>query len=399
MGKTNRIMKTPSRADVTSLPTRTTYLLVAGMVAVLLAPMVSDPGTLQAQQLQLAEVRSTNDYTEPIRASRAVVGEIMENEGVPGASVAVGIGGKIVWSEGFGWADIELGVPVTTLTKFRIGSVSKTVTASAVGILIERGHLDLDAPVQVYVPEFPEKRWPISTRQIGGHTAGIRHYRGREMYSSTRYPTVDSGLEIFTDDTLLFEPETDYSYSSYGWNLLSAVVEGAAGEEFLEFMRDEVFEPLGLRHTVADHTDSIVAHRTEFYEQGEDGAVINAPYVDNSYKWAGGGFLSTPEDLVRFGQAHLRPGFLKAETLEELQTPQTLRNGESTNYGIGWRTGTQEDGDTTLGHSGGSVGGTTLLVLVPEHDLVVAGVVNISGPAGAIVTRVAEIFEEFLEGK
>jgi CubicO group peptidase (beta-lactamase class C family) len=94
----------------------------------------------------------------------------------------------------------------------------------------------------------------------------------------------------------------------------------------------------------------------------------------------------------------MRPGFLKAETLAELQTPQNLRNGESTNYGIGWRTGTQEDGDTTLGHSGGSVGGTTLLVLVPEHDLVVAGVVNISGAAGLIVNRVAEVFEAHLEG-
>jgi CubicO group peptidase (beta-lactamase class C family) len=373
-------------------------LLAIGFAAVFLASLLPGCSPLQAQQLQVARAHSADDFSEPISASVALIREIMEDQGVPGASVAVGIGGDIVWSEGFGWASIEHGVPVTTLTKFRIGSVSKTVTASAVGLLIERGQLDLDVPVQVYVPEFPEKRWSVSTRQLGGHTAGVRHYRGQEMLSATSYPTVESGLEIFADDTLLFEPETDYSYSSYGWNLLSAVLEGASGTEFLSFMRDEVFEPLGLRHTVPDHNDSIVAHRTEFYEQGPDGAIINAPHVDNSYKWAGGGFLSTPEDLVRFGQAHMRPGFLKAETLAELQTPQTLRNGESTNYGIGWRTGTQEDGDTTLGHSGGSVGGTTLLVLVPEHDLVVAGVVNISGAAGLIVNRVAEVFEAHLEG-
>ena len=373
-------------------------LLATALATVLLACVPSDSETLQAQALPLAEAHSGNDYSAPIQASRALIREIMENQGVPGASVAVGIGGEMVWSEGFGWADIEQGVPVTTLTKFRIGSVSKTITATAIGLLIERGQLDLDVPVQVYVPDFPQKRWPITTRQLGGHIAGVRHYRGRETFSSINYPTVESGLEIFADDSLLFEPETDYSYSSYAWNLLSAVLEGASGTEFLTLMRDEVFEPLGLRHTVADHNDSIVVHRAEFYEAGPDGAIVNAPYVDNSYKWAGGGFLSTPEDLVRFAQAHMGPGFLKAETLAVLQTPQTLRNGDSTNYGIGWRTGTQSDGDLTLGHSGGSVGGTTLLVVVPEHDLVVAGVVNISGPAALIVNQVAEAFESFLKG-
>jgi CubicO group peptidase (beta-lactamase class C family) len=257
--------------------------------------------------------------------------------------------------------------------------------------------MDLDLPIQEYLPDYPVKRWPVTTRQLGGHIAGVRHYRGQEMLSAVRYPTVESGLAIFSEDSLLFEPGTDYSYSSYGWNLLSAVMEEASGTEFLPFMRDEVFEPLGLRHTVPDHTDSIIPHRTRFYERGPDRAVVNAPYVDNSYKWAGGGFLSTPEDLVRFGQAHLQPGFLRSETLEVLMTPQLLRSGESTNYGIGWRTGTQEDGDRTLGHSGGSVGGTTLLLLVPGHDLVVAGVVNISGAAGAIVNGVAEVFERHLE--
>lgn len=356
------------------------------------------PCAVYGQALQLAEVHAGDDYSQAIQDSRALILEIMEEAGIPGASVAVGIGGQIVWAEGFGWADLELGVPVTTLTKFRVGSVSKPITAAGLGLLVERGQLDLDAPVQTYVPGFPEKRWPITTRQLGGHTAGIRHYRGAEMMSARRYPTVAAGLEIFADDSLLFEPGTEYSYSSYGWNLLSAVMEGASGVDFLTFMRDEVFEPLGLRHTVADHTDSIITFRTRFYEKRRDGNVINAPYVDNSYKWAGGGFLSTPEDLVRFGQSHLEPGFLQAETLAELQTPQTLLNGESTGYGIGWSSGEQDDGDRTYAHAGGSVGGSTLLLLVPEHDLVVAGVVNISGPAPIIVQRVAQVFEDHLEG-
>ena len=294
-----RVRRPDLRAAILSL-----LFLVAGFL----------PVAVHAQTLKLAEVHAGDDYIEAIQDSRALIFEIMEEAGIPGASVAVGIGGQIVWAEGFGWADVELGVPVTTLTKFRVGSVSKPITAAGLGLLVERGQVDLDAPVQTYVPDFPEKRWPITTRQLGGHTAVIRHYRGAEMMSARRYPTVESGLEIFADDSLLFEPGTEFSYSSYGWNLLSAVMEGASGEDFLTFMRDEVFEPLGLRHTVADHTDSIVTFRTSFYEKRGDGAVINAPYVDNSYKWAGGGFLSTPEDLVRFGQQHLGPGFLEAKT-------------------------------------------------------------------------------------
>ncbi len=363
--------------------------------ALALAACAGSP--LSAQTPRLAELHPGNDWVDAVVAARAAVRAVMEDANVPGASVAVGVGDEVVWAQGFGWADLEQGVPVTTLTKFRVGSVSKTMTATGLGLLLEEGALDLDAPVQAYVPDFPEKRWPVTTRQLGGHTAGVRHYRGDEMMSAERFPTVESGLAIFADDPLLFEPETDYSYSSYGWNLLSAVMETAAGRPFLEFMRDEVFEPLQLRHTVAEHMDSIIPWRVEYYEQGEDGSLVNAPYVDNSYKWAGGGFLSTPEDLVRFGQAHLAPGFLSAETLATLQTPQRLRNGESTGYGIGWRAYPQDDGDQALGHSGGSVGGTTLLLLVPEHDLVVAGVVNISGPAGRIVSQVAEIFEEYLE--
>ena len=381
--------------------TRTRSRGLAGLAGfAVLGPLLAvalSPASGYAQTPLLAELHAGGHYLDAIRASRDLIREIMAEAGVPGASIAVSVGDETVWSEGFGWADLELGVPVTTLTKFRIGSVSKTMTASGLGLLIERGQIDLDVPVQTYVTDFPEKRWPITTRQIGGHIAGIRHYRDNEMMSSRKYATVDEGLEIFADDALLFEPQTEYSYSTYGWNLLSAVIEEASGVEFLTFMRDEVFEPLGLRHTVADHTDSIIAYRTAFYEEGQGGAVINAPYVDNSYKWAGGGFLSTPEDLVKFGRAHLRPGFLQASTLAELQHSQTLRNGEATNYGLGWRSAVQDDGDRTYAHSGGSVGGTTLLLLVPAHDLVVAGVVNISGPAPAMVRRVAQVFEDHLE--
>jgi len=351
---------------------------------------------LYAQTAALAEAPAPTRYAPAISFTRTLMRAIMAESGTPGMSVAVGIAGEIVWSEGFGYADVEHRIPVWEETKFRIGSVSKPVTAAALGLLYEQGRLDLDTPVQQYVPSFPEKRWPITTRQVAGHLAGIRHYHGDEFLSGKRYDTVLEGLEIFQDDTLLFEPGTRYSYSSYGWNLISAVVEGASGENFLSYMQEHVFEPLGLHHTVADHTDSIIPQRARFYERAEDGRVLNAPFVDNSYKWAGGGFLSTPEDLVRFGMAHLGEELLKRETIEMLWTSQQTREGRETYYGIGWSVNRDGGRVSMASHGGGSVGGTTFLLILPQENAVAAMVGNMTqAPTGYVPARM--ILDAFLD--
>ncbi|MGD2218087.1 MAG: serine hydrolase domain-containing protein [Gemmatimonadales bacterium] len=352
------------------------------------------PVSLHAQSA-LAEAQLPARYAEAVEFAQLLVTSVMEESGTPGMSVAVGIDGRVVWSEGFGYADVEHRVPVWEETKFRIGSVSKPLTAAAVAQLVEQGKLDLDAPIQRYVLSFPEKRWPITTRLIAGHLSGIRHYRDNEMLSSRRYATVLEGLEIFQDDTLLFQPGARYSYSSYGWNLISAVVEGASGEEFLPYMQENVFDRLGMVHTVAGHTDSIIPHRTGFYQRNRDGAVANAPYVDNSYKWAGGGFISTPEDLVRFGFAHIGADFLKPETIAELWTPQTTNDGRSTGYGIGWGAVVEDGVVTRASHGGGSVGGTTAFMVYPQENAVIAIVGNMSqAPTGGALPGL--IIEAFL---
>lgn len=333
-------------------------------------------GPLAAQHL--AEAPASSRWADAIAQGRATVAAVMAEHAIPGLSVAVLVDGAVVWSEGFGYANLEHRVPVTPLTRLRIGSVSKPVTAAALGKLVEQGRLDLDAPIQRYVPSFPRKRWPITTRQLAGHLAGIRHYRGNEFLSRDRYETVLDGLRIFQDDSLLFEPGTRYAYSSYGWNLISAVIEGAAGEPFLAYMQREVFEPLGMRSIVAEHTDSIIAHRASFYERDrETGRILNAPYVDNSYKWAGGGFISNTEDLVRFGWAHLAGGFLRPETVELLFTSQRTTSGEVTNYGLGWQSGRDSAGRRWVGHTGSSVGARAVLVVYPDHRVVVAALANL----------------------
>lgn len=312
--------------------------------------------------------------------------------------MAVAVDGKLVYSEGFGYADLEERAPVWPTTKFRIGSISKPLTAIALMQLVEAGKIDLDAPVQKYVPTFPDKGAVITVRMVAGHLAGIRHYQDDEFTIQKHYGSVLESLKIFENDPLVAPPGTKFNYSSYGFNLLSAVIEAASGEEFLSYMQRHVFAEMGLAHTTADQNTRIIEERSRFYELPKDGAVENAVYVDNSYKWAGGGFLSTAEDLVRFGSELTAPGELKAETLKTMFTPQKIKSGETTEYGIGWFIRKSESGKLVYEHSGGSVGGTSQLILYPEQHVVVALVTNLSEGLWKR-EEVEKVAEEFMAGK
>lgn len=332
-------------------------------------------------------------YSAAIAANRKFILDTMRVLGAPGASVTVVKDGDVVWSEGFGWADVEQRVAVTPLTRFRIGSVSKSLTSIGLGLLVQDGKLDLDAPIQRYVPSFPVKKAPVTARELAGHTAGIRHYRGSEMLIQRHYANVTEALDIFRDDTLLFAPGTRFAYSSYGFNLLSAAMERAASEPFVQFMTRRVFEPLGLRHTVAEYADSLIPFRAHFYTPADSGGgIINAPYVDNSYKWAGGGFLSTTEDLARVGQLLLDGALLQPNTREMLWTSQRTTDGKETGYGMGWFVDRDAAGRRRVFHSGGSVGGTAYLLIYPDQHLVLALLVNSDRTFVRAAPRLAEAF-------
>lgn len=330
-----------------------------------------------------------------IDSGRRFILDTMHVLGAPGASITVMKDGAVVWSEGFGWADVEQRVPVTPLTRFRVGSVSKSLTSVGLGLLVEEGKLDLDAPVQRYVPGFPQKSAPVTVRELAGHLAGIRHYRGNEMLIQRHYATVTEALAIFRDDSLLFPPGSRFSYSSYGFNLVSAAMEGASGEPFVAFMTRRVFQPLGLRHTVAEYPDSLIPFRAHFYTRARREAssgIINAPYVDNSYKWAGGGFVSTTEDLARFGQLLLDGKLLRPETRRLLWTSQRTTDGKETGYGMGWFVDRDAAGRRRIFHSGGSVGGTAYLLIYPDQHLVLALLVNSDRTFVGSAPRIAEAF-------
>ena len=359
---------------------RITAALSAVLTGFGTGPALADSGVLD--RLEPASL-----HASAIEQARTEVAKLID-AGVPGASVAVGVGGELVWSEGFGYANVELEVPVTPLTKFRVGSIAKAMTSVAMGVLVERGKLDLDAPLSTYLTEFADKpAAAVSARALSSHRGSIRHYRedGSDYLVTRHYDTVIEGLELFIDDPLIAPPWHQFTYTSHGYNLLSAVLERAAGTPFLELMRAEVFAPMRLQHTVADQVAQIITHRAAPYQRGANGQVQNAPFTDNSYKWAGGAYLSTPEDLVRFGFGVLNDRVISQTTRELLWTRPTLPDGRVAEqaYGLGWFFYEPREGEPAalswVGHGGGSVGGNTLFQIQPERGVVIAIVCNLTG--------------------
>lgn len=375
------------------MPSAAKTFLVRAALCLLLFPLTAPPARLASAQSASPAVLPP-PYAEAQSNARKVAADLIAR-GIPGLAIAVAVDGKLAYAEGFGYADLEQRVPARPTTKFRIGSISKPLTATALMQLVEQGKLDLDAPIQKYVPSFPDKGAKITPRLLAGHLAGIRHYQGDEFLISRHYDSVLDGLKIFENDPLVSPPGAAFHYSSYGFNLLSAAIEGASGENFVSYMQNRVFVPLGLVDTLADQNKPVIEERSRFYSREKDGPFENAPYVDNSYKWAGGGFLSTAEDLVRFGSALLQPGFLKESSLRLLFTSQKTNSGEDTGYGIGWGIRKSKSGQRIFEHAGGSVGGSCQLILYPDSRVVVALVTNLGGEPWKIedVEAIAEPFE------
>ena len=319
------------------------------------------------------------DASSPRESAIEQAGALLEREllpKVPGMSVAVAVNGSTVWSQSFGYADLVNKIPVTAKTRFRVGSISKPLTAVGLALMVERGQLDLDAPIQTYIPDFPKKSPPLTVRLLAGHLSGIRDYRRGEALSDIAYPDARTRLKIFEEDPLIALPGEKFSYASYNWNVIEVAMERAAQMDFPVYMQANVLGPMRLGDTRAEQSGEADAPRTEFYEADALGAFVPGPQIDNRHAWASGGYLSTAEDLVRFGSALLQPGFLKDSSLQTLFTAQTTHDGKPTGYGVGWFVFPQP---RVIYHSGETVGGLSILLILPDTKTVVAILTNRGG--------------------
>ena len=342
-------------------------------------------------------------WSGAVERARQIVRANLIERNLPGLSVAVGSGGNIVWAEGFGWADLEQRVRVTPDTRFRIGTASVALTSAAVGVLVERGQLALDDEIQTHVPGYPRKQWPVTVRQLMAHVAGVRNDSGDEgpLLSQHCEGPVE-GLRAFADRPLLFEPGTQFRFSSYGWILVSAAVEAAAHDEpFLGFMRRKIFAPLGMNDTVPDSSTEPVPNRATPYFPKFAADPRYGPDVmreiDYSCYAGSSVFVSTPSDLVRFAMGISSGTLLEPATVQLLQTSQRLASGAETGYGLGWdrETATVAGRQTPLfGHDGDVLGGRVAsFMTLPEYGLTVSVISNISyADTYDLGVKIAEVF-------
>ncbi|XP_036593035.1 serine beta-lactamase-like protein LACTB, mitochondrial [Trichosurus vulpecula] len=429
-------------------------------------------------------------FARAIESSRDLLHRIKDEVGAPGIVVGVSVDGKEVWSEGLGYADVENRVPCKPETVMRIASISKSLTMVAIAKLWEEGRLDLDIPVQKYVPEFPEKEYEgekvsVTTRLLISHLSGIRHYEkdmkkvkeektykslkkmketmdfnqdkdlkeigGKnnekgdfakakteqdsetkcrnsksvkkkndfeqdELYLKEKFENSIESLRLFKNDPLFFKPGSQFLYSTFGYSLLAAVIERASGQKFLDYMQ-KIFHDLDMVTTVQEENEPMIYNRARFYVYNKKGRLINTPYVDNSYKWAGGGFLSTVGDLLKFGNAmlygyqvgmiknlneKLLPGYLKPETMVMIWTP--VPNTEMSwdregKYAMAWGVvekkqiyGSCRQQRHYASHTGGAVGASSVLLILPE-DLEIETTDNRMAipPRGVIVTIICNM--------
>lgn len=360
-------------------------IAVAGLTAVYLANREQITDLAKPDHIDRAVATASPELIE--KASARLM-RMREEQSFPSVSIAVASGGQIVWAEAAGYADLAAKRPATTQTQYSIGSTSKPLTASLVVRLADQGVIDLDKDIRTYAPSFPQKPYVVTARELLSHQGGIRHYGFNltpplfsESVSQTQYNSATASLAVFANDPLLFEPDTNFNYSSFGYTLLSAAVEGTTHAHFLEVMQREIFTPLAM--TCAGPDDRLRANperASEYQNFARDGYVVPAPYSNLSMKWAGGGFRATPSDLARFGIALLDGKIVTPQSRDLMFTPRTLRSGKvnAQHYGLGfrvveWPDKARPDKPFRAAHHGGlAVGTRTLLIVMPSDNVVVA---------------------------
>ncbi|NIR48308.1 serine hydrolase [candidate division KSB1 bacterium] len=318
-----------------------------------------------------------DQYAEDIKNFEEFVKEQMAADRIPGLSVGF-IKDDFVWTAGFGYADLENKCPAKAESAYRLASVTKPMTAVAILNLVEDGKIDLNAEVQTFVPYFPKKQWPVKVGQVLGHLGGISHYRNYDLEGHFKdHKDTREAIAVFEEFDLVAEPGTKYNYSSYGYNLLGAIIEGASGQSYGEYMHEHIWGPLRMDATRLDNPVDIIPNRVRGYRI-IDGEVKNSEFVDISSRFAAGGTRSTVGDLLKFAEGMVPGKILNKETLNMMWTSMAQHDGYFTNYGRGWAV-SPVNGRFRVLHGGAQAETRTRFVYYPKENFAIAVACNLEG--------------------
>jgi len=335
------------------------------------------------------EVRKKQDHNFR-QSTLQTMQKLMDRYKLPSLSIAVSVDNLIIFSGAVGYANIELSKPADSETQYSVGSIAKPMTGIALARLVDAKKISLNTIVNELVPLQSSHR-TITARQVASHTAGIPHETPeREKYEYDEVSDHISPTEVldtFSGHALLFAPGTNFKYSSNGYILLSAVIETASKQNYVEYMKDSVWKQFQMNNTELDTSFAGQGKEATYYSghDKEGNFILANTHRDRSFLFGGGGFISTPTDLVKFSRALYQPNYLSKKIVKELLTPVNLENGDRNpqNYGLGWRIGTAPrlanyNGEVIVAHHGGVTdeAATAYLYVIPEKKAAIAFATN-----------------------
>ena len=298
---------------------------------------------------------------------------------IPGISVTIAQQGKLVYSQGFGYRNQERQLAATPQTRYRLASISNSVTSVLAMILVERGTLDLNHNLHHYIPKYPQGGRAIKLTHLLSHQSGIRHYQAGDP-NSRKYTYCRDAMKFFQNDALKFQPGERYSYSTHAYTVLGAALEHATNKSFRQLVIDEITIKHKLPTLRPEDRSVPDPWRATLYENtapqngtaGAKPAIKNVPAKPDNISWKcpGGGLESTAPDLCRFGMKLLDGSLLRKTSTKQLWTARNLNNGKTTRYGLGWRIDSS-DNDQYVAHSGSQLGARSYLRIYPEKEIVV----------------------------
>jgi CubicO group peptidase (beta-lactamase class C family) len=329
-----------------------------------------------------------------VRADRiaAFVDAARNEEHFPAISVVITRHGRIIYDRAFGVANLESGTPASTATQYRIASVAKPITATAILQLVASGRVRLTDSIRKYIPELSRTYTRVTIRDLLRHTSGVRHYKDNaEFISTVHCSRLDQALRIFASDPLEHAPGEKITYSSWGYVLLGIAVERASGTSYFDYIQRHILSPAGMRHTRLDRTVA-VAPQAVGYTTLKNGKVAPAPVLDSSCRIPAGGIISTAEDIARFAIALQDGRILERSYVRQMESSQVTKaiiertlSGMQVPPGfkppgMGYGFATEIiDGEKRVYHGGNQPGATAMLYIVPDRSESVVILTNLDG--------------------
>ena len=320
------------------------------------------------------------------------VREKMKSKAIPGVALTVLKDGKIVKSQGYGMANLELSAPVTEKTAFQLASVTKQFTATAIMALVEDGKLHLEDKIVSLLPDLPAAWSGVTLRQLLNHTSGIKSYTNIEGFDKTLRKdfTPQEIIALVSKEPMEFAPGEKWNYNNSGYFLLGMILEKVTGKSYNDFLTERIFKPLGMNDTRVNNLSEIIPNRAQGYSRSGD-HYVNGEYLSPTQPFAAGALISTIADLARWDKALDGETILKSASLTQMWTPTALPDHQEQGYGFGWVVGVKNH-HRRISHGGGIPGFSTETLRLPDDKLSVIVLTNRDGgDAGAIALGVADI--------